>query len=173
MKTKIALLAALVAALLPQVRAESSNAANGPVNVVFQEPEKFTDVKTSSMGSDRDRDAILEEVKSFIEQTASKRVPAGHVLTITVRDLDMAGDFEPWRFDARDVRIVKDLYPPRAKVSFRLTDASGAVVKEGDRNLSDMGFMQTISVDRNDELRFEKRLIGDWIEDEFAKVKKS
>jgi hypothetical protein len=170
MKIKLALLAAGLAALLPQMRADSSGA--GSVNVVFQNPEKFTDVKSSSMGSDRDRDAILEQIKGYVEHEAADRVPAGHTLTITFRDLDMAGDFEPWRFEARDVRIVKDLYPPRAKVSFRLADASGNGVKEGDRSLSDMAFMMTTPIDRNDELRYEKQLLRNWIDNEFARNKK-
>ncbi|WP_404424647.1 DUF3016 domain-containing protein [Nibricoccus sp. IMCC34717] len=172
MKLKLALLAAGFAALLPPMWADAASAGAGSVNVVFQNPEKFTDVKSSSMGTDRDRDAILEQIKGFVEQEAANRVPAAHTLTITFRDLDMAGDFEPWRFEARDVRIIKDLYPPRAKVSFRLADASGNVVKEGDRSLSDMAFMMNSTINRNDELRYEKRLIGDWIDSEFARNKK-
>ena len=42
-------------------------------------------------------------------------VPEGDKLTITFTDIDLAGDFEPWRGPQWDeVRIVKAIYPPRS-----------------------------------------------------------
>ena len=40
---------------------------------------------------------------------------------VTVTNIDVAGDIESWRGPGRcDVRIMKDTYPPRIDLSFRL-----------------------------------------------------
>jgi len=68
---------------------------------------------------------------------------------------------------------VKDIYPPRMVFSFRLTDAAGNVVKEGTRDLRDMGFMMKISMGfRDDSVRHEKAMIDDWLRSEFPRVRK-
>ena len=102
-------------------------------------------------------------------------MPEGHLLSVTFTDIDMAGDFEPWRgprFD--DIRIVKDIYPPRINLSFRLTDAEGNVVKEGTRELRDLAFMMKITMAfRDDPVRHEKALLDDWLRSEFPRVRKN
>ena len=142
------------------------------VEIVFLEPEKFTDVRDSYMGSDKGRDYTLAQIGDYIRARASALVPEGMKLAITVTDVDLAGDFEPWhgaRFD--DVRIVKDIYPPRIALAFRLTDASGQVVKQGQRELRDLAFMMKLSIDRNDPLRHEKALLDDWLREDFRRAK--
>jgi hypothetical protein len=106
--------------------------------VNFFEPQKFTDVRDSYMG-DYDRTTYLDSIREHVLEQAKYYVPEGHSLSVTFTDIDMAGDFEPWRgprFD--DIRIVKDIYPPRISLAFRLTDADGKVVKEGKRELRDL-----------------------------------
>lgn len=142
--------------------------------VVFFEPEKFTDVRDSQMG-DYKRTTYLDQIRDHLLEQAKYFVPDGHKLTVTFTDIDMAGDFEPWRgarFD--DIRVVKDLYPPRVKLSFRLTDADGNVVKQGDRQLSDLAFMMKIPMGfRDDSVRHEKALLDDWLRADFPRVRKS
>ena len=142
--------------------------------VVFFEPEKFTDVRDSQMG-DYKRTTYLDQIRDHLLEQAKYFVPEGHKLTVTVSDIDMAGDFEPWRgprFD--DIRIVKDIYPPTVKLSFRLTDADGKVVKEGKRELRDLAFMMKITMGfRDDSVRHEKALLDDWLRSDFTRVRKS
>ena len=142
------------------------------VEIVFLEPEKFTDVRDSYMGSDKGRDSTLAQIGDYIRARASALVPEGMKHAITVTDVDLAGDFEPWhgaRFD--DVRIVKDIYPPRIALAFRLTDAGGQVVKQGQRELRDLAFIMKLSIDRNDPLRHEKALLDDWLREDFRRAK--
>ena len=69
------------------------------------------------MGSDSDRDAILESLQLFLNEQIPHYVAAAQKLTITFNDIDMAGDFEPWRGpDASHVRIIKEIYPPRQRI---------------------------------------------------------
>ena len=141
--------------------------------VLFFEPQKFTDVRDRYMG-DASQTTYLEQIRDRLLEQAKYYVPEGHTLSVTINDIDMAGDFEPWhgsRWD--DVRIVKDIYPPRINLVFRLTDAEGNVVKEGKRELRDLAFMMKISMTfRDDSVRHEQALLDDWLRNEFPRVRK-
>lgn len=155
--------------------ARALDAVKGPatVEVVFFEPEKFTDVRDGYMGSDKGRDATLVMLKEHLTARTVRSLLAGQKLALTITDVDLAGDFEPWRGSQwGDVRIVKDIYPPRVTLVFRLTDAEGTVVKEGKRDLRDLAFMMKLAVGlRDDPLRHEKTLLDDWIGSEFRAPK--
>jgi hypothetical protein len=142
--------------------------------VNFFEPTKFTDVRDSYTG-DYTRTTYLDSIRDHVLEQAKYYVPEGHKLTVTFTDIDMAGDFEPWRgprFD--DIRIVKDIYPPRINLAFQLTDAQGNVVKEGKRELRDLAFMMKITMAfRDDPVRHEKALLDDWLRAEFPRVRKN
>ena len=149
------------------------NGANALAEVNFLEPGKFTDVKDNDMG-DYERTTYLDSLRDHILQQAKYFVPAGHKLAVTFTDIDMAGDFEPWRGPRfSDIRIVKDIYPPRIELSFQLTDAAGNVVKQGKRELRDLAFLMKISMAfRDDPMRHEKGLLDDWLRSEFPRVAK-
>jgi hypothetical protein len=93
--------------------ASDSKAATSRINVVFDHPENFSDVKDRALPTEKGRDEILSNIRNFIVDRADRILPAGDALTITFTDIDLAGDFEPQR-GARwdDVRIVKSIYPP-------------------------------------------------------------
>ena len=94
---------------------------------------------------------------------------------MTFTDIDLAGDYEPARGPTiGNIRIVKEIYPPRMKLSFRLTDANGEVLKQGDRELSDLNFMRTaIPAFSNDPYRYEKTMLENWLDREFRAEKKN
>ncbi len=146
----------------------------GPkVEVVFFEPDKFTDVRDSAFSDDeKARNATLGELRTYIVRQAGRLLSPGQQLKITVTDVDLAGDFEPWRGGQwADVRIVKEIYPPEIKLAYQLTSEDGTVLKQGDRELRDMSFMMTLSIDRNDPLRFEKDMLDSWLREEFRGVR--
>lgn len=174
MKTKYVLLA-VVFATAASVFAAAPAATNIRVEVIFDQPEKFTDVKDSWMGSERGRDSTLALIKEFIETEAPRHLTEGQVLTMTFTNIDLAGDFEPERGpNFSEVRIVKDLYPPRMNFSYKLVDASGAVVKEGQEKLLDMAFQMSVGIiDRQDSLRYEKSMLSNWLRDQFPIPKKA
>lgn len=159
--------------LAPGLAVQGFTAASGKprAEVVFLEPEKFTDLRASHMSTDRDRDGYLEQIREFLLSQARHYVPEGCLLAVTISDVDMAGEFEPWlgpRWD--EIRIVKDIYPPRISLAFRVTDAEGKVLKQGERKLRDFAFMMRIRMPSdNDPLRFEKALLEDWLRAEFPR----
>jgi hypothetical protein len=146
------------------LRAAEVAKASARTDVVFEQPEKFTDVKDSDFGTDKGRDAILERLRESIVERADKALPAGQKLVITFTDIDLAGEYEPWRGPQfSDVRIVKSIYPPRLKFSYKITDAAGQAVKEGNEDLRDLAFEMRLTADRQDTLRYEKDILRDWI----------
>lgn len=153
----------------------ADKAENPAVEVTYVEPEKFTDVQDHFGGSQKPNEHYLRQLKEHLERRASKRLAEGQRLTVTITDIDMAGDFEPWRSPQfQDVRIIKDIYPPRIDLSFRLTDANGQVIAEGERELRDLNFnMRTTGLPSNDTLRHEKALLDDWLARELRRAKKS
>lgn len=144
-----------------------------PAEVIFLEPQGFTDVRDEYMG-DASRTTYLEQLREHLLERSRHHVPEGQFLSVTITDIDMAGDFEPWLGPRwTDVRIVKDLYPPRIDLSFRLKDASGRVVAEGRRQLRDLAFLMKLSMTfRDDPLRHEKALLDDWLQAEFPAVRR-
>ena len=138
------------------------------VQVVFSEPQKYTDVKSDYMGGDKERDILLGQLRKHLEDRAAAHVPAGYRLTVTITDVDMAGDFEPGRaLRLGGARIVRTVYPPRINLRFELADVSGGAVKAGQRSLTDLAFMSSPEIYRNDMLKYEKTLLDDWLDREF------
>jgi hypothetical protein len=173
MKAKGFLLVSLLG-IVPAFAVNRTTPANARVEVVFFEPEKYTDVRDSFNSDDPTRTGYLDQLRDYIVQQARYYVPEGQKLYVTFTDIDMAGDFEPWRgprFD--DVRIIKDIYPPRINLSFRLVDAEGNIIKQGQRELKDLAFqMRITSAFQDDPLRYEKSLLDDWMREDLPRVKK-
>lgn len=175
MKSTTLFIAAMLAAtpLMKAATAAPARDSNQRAQVVFVDPDKFTDARDSYTGTDAGRDAILDQLRDYMMSEAKRYIPDGDKLSISVSDVDLAGDFEPWRGPQwDDVRVVKDIYPPRIKLSFQLTDSTGKVIKEGTRDLRDLAFMMKITMSfRDDPLRHEKQLLDDWFGDEFRGLK--
>lgn len=159
---------------LAAVCAARTDAAVGPVaqvSVTFIAPEKFTDVKDDMTGSDRDRARVLDEIKAYMETLARDYLRAGESLELKVTDVDLAGDFEPWHgIEFDHIRILKEVYPPRMNLEFRLLDAEGKVVREGKRRLQNPGYLMTAGMPTNDPLRYDKEMIRDWMRQEFKRA---
>lgn len=171
MKSKLLLMAFLGLVAASAASAASTDKPASPIEVTFIAPEKFTDAKESAMDSERGRDALLDRLKTHLVATAAHYLATGQRLEIMVTDVDLAGDFEPWRgpnFD--DIRILKDLSPPRVNLEFRLLGADGKVVSEGKRQLRDVGYLQSVALPTTDPLRYEKQMLSDWLRREFKRA---
>jgi hypothetical protein len=96
-------------------------------------------------------------------------LPAGERADVEILDIKRAGEFEWIGTQNDDVRILRDLYPPRMRVQFRRTDAGGQVIAEGERTISDLDYlMGSQPVPTTDPLRYEKRMIDRWVQREFG-----
>ena len=137
----------------------------GPVSVRWNDPATFTELRFSRNRWDAERGSWLTDLAEYLRKRADAHLPAGEQLQLIIVDVDRAGDYEPWLgIRHQDTRIVRDIYPPRMTVRFRHLDASGAVVSEGERKLSDPGFLLGASpINNSDPLRYEKRMIDSWL----------
>ena len=144
----------------------------GPVSVAWEDPATFAELRHNQNRYQSARGTWLTDLAMHLRKGAEARLPAGQRLQLTIVDVDLAGDFEPWHgVNHQDVRIVRDIYPPRMTVRFKLHDASGALIGEGERKLSDPGFLVgSTPINNTDPLRHEKRMIDSWLrrEDGFA-----
>jgi hypothetical protein len=163
-------LLASAAALLAAASLDA--ASTGTTEVTFDHPEKFTDVKDYYMPTDKGRDSILSNIRSFLVQRTEEMLPAGDTLRIRFTDIDLAGDFEPWHGILwEDVRIVKPIYPPAFKFTYSLSDPAGRVIKQGSENIRDLDFQDRIVFDEGDPLRYEKAILSDWARSTLAGLK--
>jgi hypothetical protein len=158
------LLAACAAAPVSQ---QNVTIADSAVTVEYVHPEKFTDVGDSEFTNEKTRDAYLEALGKHLAHRVTPRLASGQTLAVKVSDVDMAGGFEPSRRGYDEVRIIRDVYPPRIDLHFTLTDGSGKVVLDGDRQLRNPTFRTSTITYPGDTLRYEKALIDDWLRREF------
>jgi len=134
------------------------------VTVIYQDPDNFTDVREGP--GNFTSPYYLEVLKEYLQQTASPLLAPGQKLTITISDIDLAGET---RFGSPDnIRIIKDVFIPRVVLKFELVDAAGKVVKEGARRLTDLNFTYKLHLPGfNEPLFYDKEMLKDWVVREF------
>jgi hypothetical protein len=133
--------------------------------VEFVKPESFTDAGRHYAGGEVEDN--LRRLAGHVTAEAARRLPADQSLDVWVTDVDLAGYYDPRQGFTREVRVVKDIYPPRIALRFRLTAADGTVVKEGERRLSDPDFLTRARRYPLDGLGYEKEMLDDWLRNEF------
>lgn len=139
------------------------------VTVQIPRPEAFTDFKATCIGMDERTRGLLNDLTHFIRATGARYVSDGGTLEITLTDVDMAGEFETWRGpQACSVRVMLDIYAPRIRLEFRLTDRDGKVVSSGPRDLRDPLYLTRAVLLSTDPLRYEKNLLLEWFQRELA-----
>ena len=143
------------------------------VEVTWEEPKSYRDVKPSNESRTRFRERTFKELDEFFTELAEK-LPDDQKLSITVTDLDLAGQVWPASFvgmgqSATDVRIIKEIDIPRMSFSYVITGGDSTVLKSEEVKIKDMMFMNTVNRRLpSDNLVYEKNMIEDWFNDTFA-----
>ena len=150
----------MLAADAPRALPES-----GPVSVRWNDPATFAELRYNRNRWDAERGSWLTDLAEYLRKRAAMQLPNGERLELTIVDVDRAGDYEPWLgMRHQDTRIVRDIYPPRMTLQVRHFDASGALVSEGERKITDPAFLTGSSpINDSDPLRYEKRMIDSWL----------
>ena len=145
--------------------------AAGPVAVSWSDPADFSEMTRGQDRIETLRGTWVRDLAGYLRSSATERLQAGETLEVELLDVDRAGDYEPWHGPrGDDIRITRDIYPPRINLRFRHLDAGGQVLAEGERRLSDGGFMsRTLSHRSTDPLRYEKQLLDDWLARELGR----
>ncbi len=171
MKTLRFLLAiAFLSATALSFGAEDKASQGALATVSYDSPEKFTDFKSQSFTTDSDTAYLCGAFAAHVEKLSKQYLPPNTRLEVRFKDIDLAGDFEPQRGPrASDIRFLRDVYPPRMKLEFRLLGLDGAVLAKGERSLTQPYYTSTNFFLNDDQLRYDKQLLTDWMRREFVK----
>lgn len=140
---------------------------DGTVSVQWGDPARFSEIAHSSNRWEAARGNWVNDLADHLATQAAQRLEADQRLQVTLNDIDRAGDYEPWRGPRMaDIRMLRDIYPPRIALSWQLTGADGQALDSGERVLQDPGFLHggLRLGNRNDALRYEKALIDRWLQ---------
>ena len=158
------------AATAPDRAAPAGSAPPGAVSVTYADPTGFGEARNAPRETDKARRAWLDALALHLAERAAPRLGEGQRLEVQITDVQRAGGFEPWRGpQAGDVRIVRDIYPPRIDLRFKLIGADGSTLREGPRQLRDGAFLMRPGARSSDLLQHEKMLLDDWVDKEFAR----
>ena len=143
--------------------------ADGPVSVQWTDPNQFTEIRSSGNRFQAQQGNWVQDLAGYFRDSVARRLPPGDRMQITITDIKRAGQYEPWHGPrSDDIRIVKDLYPPRLSFNYAWTDSSGKVIDQGEQRLIDTAFLVNDSrIGNSDPLRYEKRMIDEWTRKQF------
>lgn len=160
-RKRIAAIALLASMLVPTI-------AQAAVKVTFVDPERFSDrdFKVASK-----RDGILRAFEQYLDRLGATYLKDGQTLNIQVLNIDLAGRYEPWQRHFNDVRIMRDITPPRFKVRYTLKEG-GKVLIGGEENVTDMAYLwgQSARIS-NERFSYEKQMLRDWFRRRFVHLR--
>jgi hypothetical protein len=140
-----------------------------PVAVRWNDPAQFTEIRYSRNPRQASEGDWVEEIAEYLQARTARALPTGERVEIDILDIERAGEYEWLRDSAQDIRVMRDLYPPRLTLQFRRYAADGHVIAQGERRLVDLAYlMGPRPISSSDTLVYEKRLIDRWIRREFG-----
>jgi hypothetical protein len=169
-KRNLRALFAAVFCMATMVVAAPACADPSRVEVTWAPFETLSEVKQNQMQRGWLRpEEWTKQLGNYLSERASARLPPGQQLEVVIDDIKLAGDFEPWRGPrAQDIRVMKDIYPPRIDLHYRLIGADGKPLCESQSKLRDLSYLQNNVIPTDtDPLRYDKHMIDTWIRTEF------
>ncbi|TVL50602.1 hypothetical protein AYI98_08055 [Shewanella algae] len=167
MKIRYLLLAAALtsgSALAADKVDEKPVTESGKVKIEWQSPKDFRDIKSASELQSRYEKRLFETLTKALDKDVSSSLKDNQKLELTVTDVDLAGDVRPtFGATANDIRVVKNVYPPKISFSYRLLEGDQVVVA-GDEKLTDMQFLDHVDRINSDSFRYEERMLKDWFQ---------
>jgi Protein of unknown function (DUF3016) len=149
---------AAILGLLAPLRASDTQKPAPRTEVVFDNPDSFTDWKLST--DPWYRDSVFSAVRSYLAKVANPMLPDGYSLRITITDIDLG--------HRASLHIPSNSGAPAFDFTYSVTDPSGKVVRTGTEDLRhywDFGNYR-YSVETTDILtqviQHEKPMLKDW-----------
>ncbi|WOT04762.1 DUF3016 domain-containing protein [Shewanella youngdeokensis] len=136
---------------------------DGIVKIEWQEPKNFKDVEAGSDIQSRFEKRTFENITKGLNKEAAKLLKPNQKLEMVVTDLDLAGDVRPsFGATTHDLRVIKDLYPPRMTFSYKVIEDNKTVIV-GDEKLLDFNFMHSTHSHSNRPNRYEVEMLKSWL----------
>jgi hypothetical protein len=133
------------------------------VNVTWQDPDNYADVRPGNETRDGFRERVFKDLDQVFVKNA-KKLPDDLELNLVVTNLDLAGDtLGYYTSSGFEIRIVKDIYWPRMSLTYSLKNKQGVEISGGKADLADMNFLffQQLNI-TNSGFRYEEKMINDW-----------
>jgi len=144
-----------------------SAAAHAGVSVDFVRPERFSD---DDFRDSARRAGLVQEFDKYLRRLGERYLTDGQVLKIDVVNVSLAGRYEPWG-GFRDVRVMRDITPPRFKLRYALTQG-GKVLIAGEENVTDMTYLWNSAARGSSErFAYEKDMLRKWFHNRFVKLR--
>jgi Protein of unknown function (DUF3016) len=143
--------------------------ANAVVKVDFPQPEKYSDIPSTSHG----KQEMMTTLRRHFEVLGAK-LPAGQNLTVVVEDIVLAGRHDPFIFGMRavdpDLRVFRGRTDwPRMEFKYSI-EAEGKTLQSGTAKISDMNYqMGHNKYASNESLRYEKKMLDEWFREVLPK----
>lgn len=157
---------ALWAGGLASARAAATPDSTPRVTVTYANPQNFSENREFGAQDRYQGTDYLRVLQAHLIKRATAMLPPGARLEVTITDLKLAGAYEPWRGPRMYyVRIMRDTYPPRIELTFKLIGADGSVLREGSRTLRNLGYLHSAPAapSNTDPLRYDKALLDSWL----------
>ena len=134
--------------------------ASAEVTVRFVDAERYADVGAS----DAERGRNLTVLERHLRMAMAQCVAEDERLTVTVRDVDLAGDIDWSRSSAVELRVLREVSWPRIELEYALIDAGGQTVVQGREQVSDMNYLAHSARARfaRETLPYERLMLENW-----------
>lgn len=160
---------ATVAVLLLLICSQSLAATTQVVDITYKNPDSFYDARLHNDGYERGADEyVMNHLSSYMEGLGARYLKPGQQLQIEVRDIDLAGRFEPWHPNASQVRFMREITWPIINLHYVLKQ-DGQVLSQNDARVMDQLYLQRPGrAGSGDRLYAEKAMLADWFRTTFA-----
>lgn len=141
-------------------------ATAGEVEVKWQEPAKYTDIRAGEQDKDKFEAALFRNFDGIFAELA-KKLPDGVRWQVTITDLDLAGEVKPVPSTGREMRIVKQIDRPAISFTSKMVDAQNKLINEAKVDLKDLNFLSrsaTITGKDRKLYPYEELMINQWFE---------
>ncbi|QIZ78629.1 DUF3016 domain-containing protein [Ferrimonas lipolytica] len=159
------LMVAMTSGVAVAAETESWPQQDGDVTVVWQEPENYRDVDATSGVQSRYQNHVFAKLGKHMQEQITPKLQTGEKITVTVTDLDLAGDVRPtFGATTNDIRVVKSVYPPMIHFTYQLNNGDGEVLQQQKVELRDMSFDSGgLQRNRHESLHYEMNMLDDWV----------
>jgi hypothetical protein len=142
--------------------------AGAAVSVTFVAPESYSDASTYGRYRGPASASLLRDLEAHIVKLGARYLPTAQTLKIEVLDIDLAGEYEPFRVYLYDVRVLRGVTWPRIKLRYVLQQ-NGVVLRESEELVADQAYLMGVPrLGNTDRLYYEKRMLEDWFRQRFA-----
>jgi len=112
---------------------------------------------------------VMKTLTEYLQKLGQRYLQPDQQLVIDIRDIDLAGRYEPWHSQAYDVRFMRDITWPTIDLSYTLHQP-GNPDHQAQERVSDKMYLSRPgrASHSSDRLYAEKAMLDDWFRQRFG-----